>query len=215
MKNLSLKIGVLFALLLLLLNPVFANTSTSSKFMIEGADLVDTRTVTKIDEIGNELFSKTGVNVYLYLKKDMALYRFKDMKSKINHIKSVEDNLTSNLKAPFVLLSISVDDTHINLRNSPDLDGKLDKDEILDDYIIPLLASKDKNTLYAKVSAAVLNGYGAITDKVAEDKGIKLSSSMGNEGYEFNTVWKSFIYTIVVLGLLAYVYAILRSRKSR
>jgi len=213
MKSLTLKLGVLLALLMVFFTPVFANTS-NSKFIIEGADLVDTRTVTKIDEIGNELFSKTGVSVFVYLKQEMGLSKFPNKQEKLNYIKSVEENLTTSLKAPFVLLTISVDDTHINLRNSPDLNGKLDKDEILDEYIIPLLASKDKNTLYAKVSAAVLNGYGAISDKLAEDRGLTLASSMGSEGYEFNTIWKSFIYTVVVLGLFAYVFAILRSRKE-
>ena len=46
----------------------------------------------------------------------------------------------------------------------------LNKNDILDGYVVPLLASKDKNTLFAKVSAATLNGYAAIADILAESK---------------------------------------------
>ena len=41
-----------------------------------------------------------------------------------------------------------------NLLTSDDLKDKINKNEILDGYVVPLLASKDKNTLFAKVSAA-------------------------------------------------------------
>ena len=85
--------------------------------------------------------------------------------------------------------------------------------DILEGYIVPLLASQDKNTLFAKVSAATLNGYAAIADTLAEAKQIKLETSIGNAGKVSSTIWRVLMYTLVVLGLLAYTYAILRKRK--
>ena len=79
--------------------------------------------------------------------------------------------------------------------------------------MIPLLASKDKNTLYSKVSAATLNGYAAIGDMLAESKEIELESSIGNAGKISGTIWRVFMYTLIVIGLLAYTYAILKRRK--
>ena len=76
-----------------------------------------------------------------------------------------------------------------------------------------MLASKDKNTLFAKVSAASLNGYAAIADIIAEAQNIKLESSIGNSGKVSSTIWRVVMYTLIVLGLLAYTYAILKKRK--
>jgi hypothetical protein len=101
----------------------------------------------------------------------------------------------------------------VNLLFSDEFKDILNKNDILDGYVVPLLASNDKNTLFAKVSAATLNGYAAIADTIAESKKIKLESSIGNQGKISSTIWRVLMYTIVVLGLLAYTYAILKKRK--
>ena len=75
------------------------------------------------------------------------------------------------------------------------------------------MASNDKNTLFAKVSAAALNGYAAVADTIAKNKNIKLESSIGNAGKVSSTVWRVLMYTMVLLGLLAYTYAVLKKRK--
>ena len=71
----------------------------------------------------------------------------------------------------------------------------------------------EKNTLFAKVSAATLNGYAAVADTIAESKNVKLESSIGNAGKVSSTIWRVVMYTLVILGLLAYTYAILKKRK--
>lgn len=210
----------------LLLTPIFstetnANVNTQvpevamdTPFILEGKALIDPRAVKKIDEIGNELYQKTGVNVYIYAK-DMYQYAdFESMPKKLEFIKKLEADIVSKLHDPYVLLSLSIEDIHINLLNSKELDGALDRDDILDNYIIPLLASKDKNGVYAKVSAAVLNGYAEIADSIAESRGIELASSIGNEGHTFNAVWRVFMYFVILTGLFAYAYAVLRARKK-
>lgn len=223
MKVLLTKIGVLTALLL---TPIFSTetnanvntqvpeTAIDTPYILEGKELIDPRSVKKIDEIGNELYQRTGVNVYIYAKDTYKQGEWEDTAEKIGFMKTYESNITVGLKAPYALLSLSIDDTHINLLNSPELSSVLDKNDILDNYIVPLLASKDKNALYAKVSAAVLNGYAQIADNIAESQGIKLTSSIGNEGHTFNAIWRVFMYFVILTGLLAYFYAVLRSRKK-
>ena len=124
-----------------------------------------------------------------------------------------ENQILINVEKPYVLLTIAVEETHVNLLFSDDLKNQINKNEILDGYVVPLLASKDKNTLFAKVSAATLNGYAAIADTLAESKNIKLESSIGNSGKVSSTIWRVVMYTLIVLGLLAYTYAILKKRK--
>lgn len=222
MKSFVNKIGVLFALLLTLSVFGMAETNTSvpksintdSRFILEGKNKIDPRTIEKIDAMGRELFVKTGVSVYIYATEHYQNIKFENTQSKMAFIKSFEENITKNLKDSFVLLSVSVEDTHINIRYSDDLKNAIDRDDILDNNIIPVLASKDKNSVYAKMSAALLNGYAAITDSVADNKGVKLESSIGSEGTMFSAIWRVIMYFIIVTGLLVYTYAVLRARKK-
>jgi len=221
MKSFLKNIGVLLALLITLSLATYADNNNStpiiiksnSKFILSGSKMIDPRAIAKIDEMGSELLSKTGVSVYIYLKEQYSNQKFADRKSKMEFIKSYEQNITKKLKNPFVLLTASLEDTHINLLMNPSLKDSIDKDEILDKYIIPLLASKDKNSMYAKVSAAIFNGYAAITDAVAKGEGIELKSSIGSAGTVTSTIWRVFMYTIIVIGLILYTVAVLRAKK--
>ena len=203
-----LKVGVILSLLLFL----YSNLS-AAQFILNDDKLIDDRAKEKINQIGDEVKSKLGVNIYIYAKSNLGLDENIKTKEKIEFIRSNENQLVSTLEQPYVLLTIAVEETHVNLLFSESLKEVLDKNDILDGYVVPLLASNDKNTLFAKVSAATLNGYAAIADKIADSKDMKLESSIGNAGKVSSTIWRVVMYTLIVLGLLAYTYAILRKRK--
>jgi hypothetical protein len=209
MKKLnSLRIGVILSLLFL-----FCQNLSAQNFILNDDKLIDDRAKEKINQIGAETKSKLGVNIYLYTKSTLGLDENIKTKDKIEFIKNHENQLLTTLEKPYVLLSVSVEETHVNLLFSDEFKNVLDKDDILNGYVVPLLASKDKNTLFAKVSAATLNGYAAIADTIAESKNVKLESSIGNSGKVSSTIWRVVMYTIIVLGLLAYTYAVLKKRK--
>jgi len=231
MRVLLKKLGVLVALLLItetssLVALENANVSTpssavptviniNSRFILEGKELIDPRTIQKIDEMGKELFEKTGVNVYIYTKKSYLQKEVKDKKERYLLIKAYEEQILTEVKKPYVLISVAVDDMHINMFNSEDLDNVIDKDRILDRAIIPILVSKDKNSVYSKLSVALLNGYGEIVDRVAmELKGIKLNSSIESGASAFKEFWRYFMYFLVLTGLFAYIYAMRKGRKE-
>ena len=203
-----LKVGVILSLLLFL----YSNLS-AAQFILNDDKLIDDRAKEKINQIGDEVKSKLGVNIYVYAKSNLGLDENIKTKEKIEFIRNNENQLVSTLEQPYVLLTIAVEETHVNLLFSDSLKEVLDKNDILDGYVVPLLASNDKNTLFAKVSAATLNGYAAIADKIADSKDMKLESSIGNAGKVSSTIWRVVMYTLIVLGLLAYTYAILRKRK--
>ena len=209
MKKLnSLRIGVILSLLFL-----FCQNLSAQNFILNDDKLIDDRAKEKINQIGAETKSKLGVNIYLYTKSTLGLDENIKTKDKIEFIKNHENQLLTTLEKPYVFLSVSVEETHVNLLFSDEFKNVLDKDDILNGYVVPLLASKDKNTLFAKVSAATLNGYAAIADTIAESKNVKLESSIGNSGKVSSTIWRVVMYTIIVLGLLAYTYAVLKKRK--
>ncbi len=211
MKNLvNFKIAVFFSLLFFLSQNLFAQG-----YILKDDSLIDTRAQEKINQIGNEVKTKLGVNIYVYTIKGLNLPEEFPMKKKFATIKAHENDLLLALKKPYILLTAFIDDTHVNLIYSDDnLKKIVDKDDILDGYVVPLLASKDKNTLFAKVSASMLNGYASIADTLASQKEVKLETSIGNQGKVSSTIWRVFMYTIIVIGLLAYTYAVLRKRKS-
>uniref|UniRef100_UPI0040476CB2 hypothetical protein n=1 Tax=Aliarcobacter sp. TaxID=2321116 RepID=UPI0040476CB2 len=209
MKKLKiLKVGVIFSLLLF-----FCQNLSAQNFILNHDGLIDNRAIEKINQMGDESKSKLGVNIYIYAKSTLGLTEDIKTKEKLEFIKNNENNILSTLQKPYVLLSIAVEETHVNLLFSEELKDVIDKNDILDGYVVPLLASKDKNTLFAKVSAATLNGYAAIADTIAESKNIKLETSIGNAGKVSSTIWRVVMYTLIVLGLLAYTYAILKRRK--
>jgi hypothetical protein len=207
-KNIFFRVGVILSLLLF-----FCQNLSAQNFILNDDSLIDQRAKDKINQIGDEAKSKLGVNIYVYAKSTLGLDENIKTKEKIEAIKNFENQILINVEKPYVLLTIAVEETHVNLLFSDDLKNQINKNEILDGYVVPLLASKDKNTLFAKVSAATLNGYAAIADTLAESKNIKLESSIGNSGKVSSTIWRVVMYTLIVLGLLAYTYAILKKRK--
>ncbi len=203
-----IKVKILFLLLLSFPYSIFA-----SEFILSSSGIIDIRAINKINEIGKETKEKLGVNIYLYVKKNLGFKKSISIKNKLKYIKQYEDKILKNLTKPYVLLTMSINDIHVNLYTSKSLKNIINKDDILDDYVVPLLASKDKNTVFSKTSAAVLNGYAAIADSIAEAKNIELTSSIGSSSKVASTIWRVFIYTLVVFGLLVYIYAMLRRKK--
>ncbi len=212
MKSLfTFKAKVFIALSLFLFNIASAS---ANNFVLEHDGLLDPRAIGKINEMGMELKSKTGINAYVNLKGTYPTIQSDNMKEKLESIKLYEKNVIQTLQKPYVLLSMSFDDSHINLQSTSELESAYDKNEILDVYVIPLLASKDKNGELAKVSAAILNGYGELCDEIAESKGITLESSMGSGGTTFSAIWKVFMYTLVLVGILLYTYIVMKEKKK-
>lgn len=204
----NLKVAV-FSLLLF-----FITTASANVYILKGDNyILDKRVQDKILDIGNELKVKTGVNVYVYVKSSLGFDKKLPIKEKIQLIKAKELQIVKNLNKPYVVLSMSVEDKYLNILTTDKLKSIINKDDILNDYVIPLLASKDKNELYAKVSASVLNGYAQISQVIADSKDVKLESNIGNSGKVTGTIWKVFMYTLIVGGLLLYIYAIMRRKK--
>ena len=196
----------------------FIGTSSllaANDFTLDSGSLIDKRTVIKINEIGNELKNKTRISIYVHVKNNFGMKTNITTKEKIAFIKEYEQRLVQNLEKPYVVLTFSLDQTHVNLLRSKDLLKALDKDDILDSYVIPLLASKDKNSTLAKVSAAVLNGYDEIAAQLVSFKGIeKLDSALGDSGRTFSAIWRVLMYSLVLFGIIAYTIIVLRSKKK-
>jgi len=205
------KIKLLFLLLLTISNL----QAIQNPYILTHDGLIDIRAQDKILEIGNETKTKLKVNLYIDIKENNGIDPKEDRAIRQKLMKEKEQLIVQNLQKPYAVLTISIDQLYTNILISDDLKDIIDRDDILDNYVIPLLASKDKNSLFAKTSAAVLNGFAQMADSVATSKNIKLESSIGSEGKTAGTIWKVFMYTLVVVGLFLYVVIILRERKYK
>lgn len=210
--NKLLKGKLMLALFLFIATTCILNANTT--FIDYVGAPINSKAIDKVNEIGQEVQTKTNIQILVYARQNLFGFVDIPMEEKIKKIKSLEQNLTAHLKGEYALLVVSVDDVHVNLLMSDNVKSIINKDDILDDYVIPLLASKDKNSLNSKVSAAILNGYAEIADRIAESKQIVLTSSIGSGGTQASSIWKVFMYTMIVGGLLLYTYAIMRSKKN-
>ncbi|WP_281951561.1 TPM domain-containing protein [Nitrosophilus kaiyonis] len=175
-------------------------TSLNASFVIKNDNILPEKTVNKIEELGNELFKKTGVSVYL-----AAIHSLNG-----KTIKEYEENLSKNLNKPFILLTISINDKKIDIINSKELNNKFDKEQVLSPYpwsgtILPLLTAKSKNPK-ANIEAALLNGYADIVEQVANSYNVKLKSAIGSQNKIVYEILKILFYGIILLVLAKYMY---------
>lgn len=182
-----------FCLFLFLPFYLVANEFVINEGVIEG------RAAQKIEEMGQELFQKSGIKVYLIAKKS----------GNGENIIAYEKHFSQDLTPPYVLLTLFLEDQKVDIYNSPDLDKAFDKESMLSPLpwsgtILPLLTGKKKDV---SVSAALLNGYGDIVDQISDSKKITLESSIGSSNKNTLGIFRFLIY-----GFL-FVMAILILRK--
>ncbi len=206
-----MKIKLLF-LVTLLITILNAN---QNPYILTHDGLIDQRAQDKIFQIGTEVKSKLDVNLYVDIKENNGIDTKLPFEEKQKQIRQYDKDLVKDLKAPYAVLVILLDQKHMTVLMSDDLKSIIDKDDIRDGYVVPLLASKDKNTLFTKTSAAILNGYAQMADSVAKSKNIELESSIGSSGKVFSTIWKMLMYTLVLGGIILYAIIVMKEKKYR
>ncbi len=208
-----MKFIISFFLSIFFLTSLYANQQNPYILLHDG--LIDQRAQDKIFQIGSEVQSKLGVKLYAFIKENNGIDLKLPFAQRKNMMHEYEKLVSKNLKGSYALLMIVIDQTHATIVMSDDLKQIIDKRDVIDDYVTPILASKDKNTLFTKTSAAILNGYAQMADSIAKNKGIKLESSMGSGNKTFSTIWKMFMYTVVFAGIILYAIIVLRERKYK
>lgn len=175
---------------------------TAKEFVIN-EEVIEERAAQKIEEMGQELFQKSGIKVYLIAKKS----------GNGENIIAYEQNFVKDLTPPYALLTLFLEDQKVDIYNSPDLNKAFDKESMLSPLpwtgtILPLLTGKKKDV---SVSAALLNGYGDIVDQISDSKKITLESSIGSSNKNTLGIFRFFIYGF----LLVVAILILRKRMQK
>jgi len=189
---------------LLFLIPFFLQ---AENYVLINENVIDERAVVKINEMGEELFSKDNISVYAFVKKSADNASLKEY---------VED-ITNGLKTPYVLLLMLSEDRVVDIINSPEVSGKFDKEQILSPIpshgtIRPLLVIKKD---YDGFSAAMLNGYADIVEQIAQSDNVTLSSAVGDTNRETLQYIRVVVYALFVIVFFIYIYKRVRYRHGK
>ncbi|MDR1910915.1 MAG: TPM domain-containing protein [Helicobacteraceae bacterium] len=182
----------------------------ASFFQKSDDTLLNPKGVEKMTEMIGELKAKTGVGVYLGVVK------------KLRENQTITDyakELANNLSAPFIALALSSGDAQIQMIVSPDLAGKIDKEDVLcispGCPIIPLIAEHRKDVgIETQINAGIFNGVAYIADAIAKEYGATLESSVGSGSKDFTTVLTTIVKIMVVATLIGLVVAYRRGKKE-
>ncbi|WP_223809710.1 TPM domain-containing protein [Sulfurospirillum multivorans] len=167
-------------------------------------DILEERTAQKIEEMGSELFAKSGVKVILIAKKS----------GEGENILAYEQNFVKNLTTPYVLLTLFQAEKKVDIYASEGLEKEFDREALLSPFpwsgtIIPLLTSK-KNDV--SVGPALLNGYAELVEEIAQYRKIELESAIGNANKTTINLVRLLIYGFMIIVVVLIIYKRIKSR---
>ena len=182
----------------LILSTIFT-TSIQADYTYQGDGYIGDKALKKLEEMGTELFQKTGVSTVIVAKEHLDQKQFLEIK----------DSYLKELKNPYVLWIFSkkyMDRENIGINqlfSSPDMKDKYDEDSMFSPFggtfskILTVHKSKSDPT-----AAAFLNGYADLTDMIAKSYGIKLESSIGSETKTTINIVRVIFYLVIAFFLL-------------
>ncbi len=187
------KVQVRFALLALLL-PLLLNATHILK-----NDLLNPEASKLIEEMGNELVSKTGINGYVIASNENFVEKF----NLVEYSKKYE----ANVSKPYVML-IFAPNAVITAKSetkgrvalipsSKELAKLYDKSDVMD-ATIDVVAVQDKNTKEDKFNIGIVQGFSELADQIADSKNVEMTTTLPNE----TKIIISVLRVIVIIGAL-------------
>ncbi len=171
-------------------------SSADAKF-VHNENIINEKTVLKLEEIADELDKKTGVHLHLYAVQSINGEKISQYSKK----------LAKQFKEPYIILIFSKKEKKVDIISSKEESKKFDKEEVLSPYsgtIIPILVTKTKSSIKVddKESAALLNGYADIAEQVAKYHNIELKSGIGSTNRDIINYLRFVFYGIILISLI-------------
>jgi hypothetical protein len=180
--------------------------NASENFILHNENIISEKASLKIEKMCNELYAKTGVGVYVSAVRSLGGKK----------ITEYEKEIANSLNGKFILLAFSSGDKQIDLFSTPGETGLFDKNEILDDYILPIIIEKRKDLSYEQqYTAGLFNGVAELTDEIAEKHGIVLQESIGSEGKHFYDGLMVIIKILLALTIFTTFYIYYKARQEK
>ena len=164
-----------------------------ANFVINNDEILSQKVSVKLNEIGSELYVKSGINLAVGVYKDGELEAlFKEQ----------------NLISPYAFLLLIKDKKKVEIFTDANTSKLFNKEQILSvnpesGTIIPILVSKNGKDVY---NAAILNGYADIAEQIASSLNLQLESSVGNSNKTTLNFLRFFIYGLVAFFIIVIFY---------
>lgn len=164
-----------------------------ANFVINNDEILSQKVSVKLNEIGSELYTKSGINLVVGVYKDGELEAlFKEQ----------------NLSSPYAFLLLIKDKKKVEIFADANTSKLFNKEQILSvnpesGTIIPILVSKNGKDIY---NAAILNGYADIAEQIASSLNLQLESSVGNSNKTTLNFLRFFIYGLVAFFIIVIFY---------
>jgi len=169
-------------------------------FVLVNNGLMPSKEINKIEQMGNELYEKTKVPVFVAAVSDLNATK------PIDILNTIKKNYST-----YILLYFSAKPTTVNIFASKDAEKLIDVDQILSPLpwrgtIRPVMSPAFSKSDKAKLEVAIFNGYADIVDQVAQSKGIKLISSIGSESRTTFQVVRTIFYIILAFVIFQFIF---------
>ena len=180
-----------FILIFIFLLP--QSLALGASFVINNDEILSQKVSVKLNEIGSELYAKSGINLVVGIYKDGELEAlFKEQ----------------NLSSPYAFLLLIKDKKKVEIFADTNTSKLFNKEQILSvnpesGTIIPILVSKNGKDVY---NAAILNGYADIAEQIASSLNLQLESSVGNSNKTTLNFLRFFIYGLVAFFIIVVFY---------
>ncbi len=164
-----------------------------ANFVINNDEILSQKVSLKLNEIGSELYTKSGINLVVGVYKNGELEAlFKEQ----------------NLSSPYAFLLLIKDKKKVEIFADSNTSKLFNKEQILSvnpesGTIIPILVSKNGKDVY---NAAILNGYADIAEQIASSLNLQLESSVGNSNKTTLNFLRFFIYGLVAFFIIVVFY---------
>ena len=179
-------LSLLALLLPLLLN---ANYIIKNDLLVPNASKI-------IEDIGSELSSKTGINVYIVATNET----FPKNLNLVEYSRRYE----SNTSKPYIIFFFIPKNKRVGLIPSSKEIRELYDAASVKDATTDVVASRDKNSKRDKYNIGIVQGYSELADQIADAKGVELNNTIPNETRDIIGVLKY----LVVLGTILVLWVI-------
>jgi len=206
MNKVKSKASFLLAMLALLMLPLLLNATQVSTKLLRN-DLLKIEAVQLIDKMGEELYTKTGVNAYAIATNEHFPERF----NLVEYSKKYE----AKLSKPYVLFIFAPYATITKkseargrvgiIPSSDNVRAMYDYDDVRDAGI-NIVAIKDSNTDEDKFNIGVLQAYSVLSDNIAASKGVKLENTIPDEMGPMILILRILVYSGTAVLLWIFIF---------
>jgi len=201
MNKAKSKASFLLAVLALAMLPLLLNATQLSTKLLRN-DLLKIEVVQLIDKMGEELYTKTGVNAYAIATNEHFPERFNLVKYSKQYEAKLSKPYVLFIFAPYATITKKSEARgRVGIIPSSDNVRAMYNYDDVRDAGINIVAIKDSNTDEDKFNIGVLQAYSVLSDNIAAAKGIKLENTIPDEMGTMVLILRILVYTGSLLVL--------------